>query len=417
MSIVDAKLSRRRLLAASGGALAASIAGCTGGSDGGGSSGANTSSGTSGGSGGANNGTGGGSDGTNNGTSGGGTDETYDVGYGDHRTTVAAADFPKQSEKLYVYAVQSGWSNWPALMKAFKEQYGVQLNDDDRSSGEALKDARSHAQNPTHSAFNGGYTFAVQAMNDGLTQPYKPANWDKVPEKLKTDNGHCTATRRMTTAVTYRKDIYEERGLDAPETWEDLLNPDITQDLALQTPQAAVGLACALSINNARGGSLDDVQPVIDYYTEIQDGGAEFTDNFLAQFTKGEYATFIRYDYSGLDLKYNNEDLAEDEVGLALLKGENDNKGAFNQPYGYAMLKGAPNPGACKLFMDYVLSLEGQRKFLDAYVRPIRAPELEMPEEFPPQSRYEATQFQVDYTSLVEKQESVIQEITRGANL
>ena len=415
--MVDAKLSRRRLLAASGGALAAGIAGCTGGSDGGGSSGANTSSGTSGGSGGANNGTGGDSGGTNNGTGGSGTDETYDVGHGDHRTTVAAADFPKQSEKLYVYAVQSGWSNWPALMKAFKEQYGVQLNDDDRSSGEALKDARSHAQNPTHSAFNGGYTFAVQAMNDGLTQPYKPANWDKVPEKLKTDNGHCTATRRMTTAVTYRKDIYEERGLDAPETWADLLNPDITQDLALQTPQAAVGLACALSINNARGGSLDDVQPVIDYYTEIQDGGAEFTDNFLAQFTKGEYATFIRYDYSGLDLKYNNEDLAEDEVGLALLKGENDNKGAFNQPYGYAMLKGAPNPGACKLFMDYVLSLEGQRKFLDAYVRPIRAPELEMPEEFPPQSRYEATQFQVDYTSLVEKQESVIQEITRGANL
>ena len=417
--MVDAKISRRQLLAGSGGALAASIAGCTGGSDGGGSSGANTSSGTgtSGGSGGTNNGTGGGSSGTNNGTGGGGTDETYDVGYGDYQTTVTAADFPKQSEKLYVYAVQSGWSNWPALMKVFKEQYGVQLNDDDRSSGEALKDARSHAQNPTPSAFNGGYTFAVQAMNDGLTQAYKPANWDKVPEKLKTDNGHCTATRRMTTAVTYRKDIYEERGLDAPETWEDLLNPDITQDLALQTPQAAVGLACALSINNARGGSLDDVQPVIDYYTEIQDGGAEFTDNFLAQFTKGEYATFIRYDYSGLDLKYNNEDLGEDKVGLALLKGENDNKGAFNQPYGYAMLKGAPNPGACKLFMDYVLSLEGQRKFLDAYVRPIRAPELEMPEEFPPQSRYEATQFQVDYTSLVENQESVIQEITRGANL
>ena len=415
--MVDAKISRRQLLAGSGGALAASIAGCTGGSDGGGSSGANTSSGTSGGSGGTNNGTGGGSSGTNNGTGGGGTDETYDVGYSDYQTTVAAADFPKQSEKLYVYAVQSGWSNWPALMKVFKEQYGVQLNDDDRSSGEALKDARSHAQNPTHSAFNGGYTFAVQAMNDGLTQAYKPANWDKVPEKLKTDNGHCTATRRMTTAVTYRKDVYEERGLDAPETWEDLLNPDITQDLALQTPQAAVGLACALSINNARGGSLDDVQPVIDYYKQIQEGGAEFTDNFLAQFTKGEYATFIRYDYSGLDLKYNNEDLGEDKVGLALLKGENDNKGAFNQPYGYAMLKEAPNPAACKLFMDYVLSLEGQRKFLDAYVRPIRAPELEMPEEFPPQSRYEATQFQVDYASLVEKQESVIQEITRGANL
>ena len=316
-----------------------------------------------------------------------------------------------------MYAVQSGWSNWPALMRAFKQQYGVELNDDDRSSGEALKDARSHAQSPTHSAFNGGYTFAVQAMKDGLTQAYKPANWDKVPEALKTDNGHCTATRRMTTAVTYRQDIYEERGLDEPETWEDLLHPDIMKDLALQTPQAAVGLACALSINNARGGSLDDVQPVIDYYQQIMDGGAEFTDNFLAQFTKGEYSTFIRYDYSGLDLKYNNDDLGEDQVGLALLGGQNGNKGAFNQPYGYAMLKGAPNPESCKLFMDYVLSLEGQRKFLDAFVRPIRAPELDMPEQFPAQSRYQETQFQVNYSTLVEKQESIIQDITRGANI
>ncbi|WP_434531520.1 extracellular solute-binding protein (plasmid) [Haloarcula sp. NS06] len=394
--------SRRRILAGSAAALAGGIAGCSdqsNGSDGssdGGSDGSDSSSGT---------------------RTGSDSGESYQVGYGDYETTVNAANFPSGDSKLYVYAVQSGWSNWPALMKAFNSQYGVTLNDDDRSSGEALKDARAHAQNPTHSAFNGGYTFGLQAMQDGLTQAYKPANWDKVPEKLKTDNGHVTATRRMTTAVTYRKDIYEERGLDAPETWEDLLNPKIMQDLALQTPQAAVGLACALSINNARGGSMENVQPVIDYYNQIQEGGAEFTDNFLAQFTKGEYATFIRYDYSGLDLKYNNEKIDEDKVGLALLQGENGNKGAFNQPYGYAMLKGAPNPASCKLFMDYVLSLEGQRKFLDAYVRPIRAPELDMPDEFPAQSKYQDTQFQVDYQNLLSNQESIIQEITRGASV
>ncbi|AFK21207.1 extracellular solute-binding protein (plasmid) [Haloferax mediterranei ATCC 33500] len=372
-------ISRRQVLATTGAAVSAGVAGCAG------TLGSGESSG-----------------------------ETFGVGYGDYQTTVKAADFPK---KLYVYAVQSGWSNWPAIMQAFEEQYGVPLNDDDRSSGEALKDLRSHAQNPTHSAYNGGYTYGILAMNDGLTQAYKPANWDAVPKKLKTDNGHMTATRRMTTAVTYRKDLYEERGLDAPETWDDLLQPEITKDLALQTPTAAVGLAAALSVNNARGGSLDDLQPVIDYYKQIKDGGAEFTDNFLAQFTKGEYATFIRYDYSGLNLKYNNDEIAEENVGVALLKGKNGNKGAFNQPYGYGMLKDAPNPGACKLFMDYVLSLEGQRKFLDAYVRPIRAPELEMPDEFPDQSTYDETEFQVDYGSLVEKQERIIQQINREANL
>ncbi|WP_123537098.1 extracellular solute-binding protein [Halosimplex salinum] len=340
--------------------------------------------------------------------------DAYEVGHGDYRTTVSASAFP---EKLYVYAVQSGWSNWPALMDGFEERYGVALNDDDRSSGEALTHMRSHAQNPDHSAYNGGYTYGIVAKNDDFLTGYKPKNWDRVPEKLKTDDGEMTATRRMTTAVTYRQDIYEERGLDEPETWEDLLHPDVTQDLALQTPTAAVGLATALSINNARGGSLDDVQPVIDYYEQIQEGGAEFTDNFLAQFSKGEYATFVRYDYSGLNLKYNNEDVAEEDVGVALLRGENGNAGAFNQPYGYGMIDGAPNPEACKLFMDYVLSKEGQRKFLDAYVRPIRAPELEMPDEFPDQSTYDETEFQVDYGEMVEKQEGVIDEIERSAGL
>ncbi|WP_135851553.1 extracellular solute-binding protein [Halorussus salinus] len=347
-------------------------------------------------------------------TNANGSGETYDVGYGDSQTTVNSSDFP---DKLFVYAVQSGWSNWPAIMEAFENEYGVPLNDDDRSSGEALKDLRAHAQNPTHSAYNGGYTYGILAMQDDLTRAYKPANWDKVPDKLKSDNGHMTATRRMTTAVTYRKDIYEERGLDEPETWDDLLHPDITKDLALQTPTAAVGLASALSVNNARGGSMDDVSPVVDYYEQIQEGGAEFTDNFLAQFTKGEYATFIRYDYSGLNLKHNNEDIAEEKVGVALLKGENGNKGAFNQPYGFGMLKGAPNPGACKLFMDYVLSKEGQKKFLDAYVRPIRAPELEMPDEFPSQQTYSNTEFQVDYQQLVDKQSSIIDEIESKAGL
>lgn len=134
--------ARRSVLAASGATLASALAGCGG-----------NSSGSSG--------------------------KTYQVGYGDYQTTVSASNFPS---KLYVYAVQSGWSNWPALMKGFKKKYGVKLNDDQRSSGEALSDLRSHSQNPTHSAYNGGYTYGIFAMNDGLMKGYKPVNWDKVPK-------------------------------------------------------------------------------------------------------------------------------------------------------------------------------------------------------------------------------------------
>jgi putative spermidine/putrescine transport system substrate-binding protein len=385
--------SRRRFLIGTGAAATTTLAGCTGdggdgGSDGGGGGG----------------GGGGGS----------GSGEQYEVGHGDFETTVSSGSFP---DKLFVYAVQTGWSNWGALMEEFESQYGVPLNDDQRSSGEALSNLRANAQDPTHSAYNGGYTFGILAMQDGLTQAYKPDGWEKVPDKLKTDNGHMTATRRMTTTVTYRKDIYEEEGLEPPETWDDLKREEIAANTQFQPPNAAVGLAGALSINNAYGGSLDDVQPVIDYYTEMKDKGAVFAGNVEQKFTKGEVTTFVEYDYTGLDLKYNADAIAEDKVGVKLLTGPNGEKGAFNQPYGYGMLKGAPNPDACKLFMDYVLSLEGQKKFLDAYVRPIRAPELEMPEEFPAQSRYEETQFQVDYQKLVENQEGIIEDIGQGVGL
>ncbi|QLH76124.1 extracellular solute-binding protein [Halosimplex rubrum] len=348
------------------------------------------------------------------GSGGTATPEGYEVGYGDYQTTVSPSNFP---ETLYIYAVQTGWSNWGAIMESFESEYGVALNDDQRSSGEALQDIRANAQDPTHSAYNGGYTYGILAMQDDFTTDYKPANWDKVPDKLKTDNGHMTATRQMTTTVTYRADIYEERGIEPPETWEDLKNPDIAQDLVFQPPEAAVGLAGALSINNAYGGSLDDVGPVVDYYNELQEMGATFRGNLEGDFTSGNVVTFVEYDYTGLDLKYNSDAVGEDQVGVSLLAGPDGEPGAMQNPYGYGMLADAPNPDAAKLFMDYVLSLEGQRQFLDAYVRPIRASELDMPDEFPDQSRYEETQFGVDYEKMVDNQESIIQQIGEGVGL
>nr|WP_237076781.1 extracellular solute-binding protein [Natrialba magadii] len=302
-------------------------------------------------------------------------------------------------------------------MENFESEYGVPLYDAQGSSGEALTDARSNAGNQTHSAFNGGYSFALEAMNDGLTTDYKPANWDVVPDELKTDNGHVVSTRQMTTAVTYRVDIYEERGLDAPETWEDLKHPDIAQDLAFTPPHTANGLASALSVNRAYGGSMANLDPVIEYHEEIADHGADIRRNIEGDVTSGEISTVIEYDYSGLNMKYNMDEIDEEQLEVAILTGPSGREGAMNVPYGFGLLEGAPNPEAAKLFMDYVLSLEGQELFFDAFVRPIRADELEQPEEFPDQSDYDAAEFALDQEELVANQESIQQELTERTPL
>ncbi len=376
----NSSTTRRKVLLGSSAALGSAMAGCLGSND------------------------------QSNSESGGnGDSDEYEVGYGDYQTTVSAANFP---EELRVYAVQTGWSNWGAVMEEFESEYGISLYDAQGSSGEALQDARSNARNPTYSAFNGGYSFNLEAMNDGLTTDYKPKNWDTVPDTLKTDNGHVTATRQMTTAVTYRTDVYEERGLDAPETWDDLKHPDIAQDLAFTPPHTANGLASALSVNRAYGGDLDNLDPVIEYHEEIAEHGADFRRNIEGDVTSGEISTVVEYDYSGLNMKYNIDEIGADQLDVAILTGPNGEEGAMNVPYGYALLEGAPNPEAAKLFMDYVLSIDGQKKFFDAYVRPIRASELDQPDEFPDQSAYDDAEFALDQENLVSKQASIQNELT-----
>ena len=334
--------------------------------------------------------------------------QTFTVGHGEYEQEVSSADFP---DELFIYAVQTGWSNWDAVMEAFEDEYGVPLHDDQRTSGEALSNIRANADNPTHSAYNGFYPVGLEAWQDGFTTDYKPAGWDRVPDEFKTDDGHVTATRQMTVAINYRRDIYEERGLDEPESWEDLKHPDIAQDLAINVPGAGAGLNAMLSINHAYGGDLDNLDPLFEYLEDIADNGAEHRRNLDRQFTGGEISTYAEFDFGGLSTKYLGDDIAEEDVGVIIPTGPDGGEGAVSAPYGYALLEGAPNPGAAKLFMDFVLTLDVQQLFFDGFVRPIRADELDAPDEFPPQEMYDAASFEIDQLELLEKQQDIVSEI------
>ncbi|WP_119814871.1 extracellular solute-binding protein [Halalkaliarchaeum desulfuricum] len=334
--------------------------------------------------------------------------QTYTVGHGEYEQEVSSADFP---DELFIYAVQTGWSNWDAVMEAFEDEYGIPLHDDQRTSGEALSNIRANANNQTHSAYNGFYPVGLEAWEDGFTTDYKPAGWDQVPDEFKTDDGHVTATRQMTVAINYRRDVYEERGLDEPETWEDLKHPDIAQDMAINVPGAGAGLNAMLSINHAYGGDLDDLDPLFEYLEEIADHGAEHRRNLDRQFTAGEISTYAEFDFGGLSTKYNDDDIAEEDVGVMIPTGPDGGEGAVAAPYGYALLEGAPNPDTAKLFMDFVLSPDVQQLFFDGFVRPIRADELDAPDEFPPQEQYSAASFEIDQIELLEKQEDIVSEI------
>lgn len=429
LSHVTDSVSRRRFLVANGLAATGALAGCIGGGDdnqgdgsdgsddGNGGDGSDNSDGSDGGGGGdsgdgSGSGDGGddGSDGSDDGDGGDTTDgaETIEVGYGEYETTVSVDDLP---DELFIYAVQTGWSNWDAVMDAFEEEYGISLFDDQRTSGEALTDIRTNHPNHDYSAYNGAYSVGLEAWDEGFTTDYKPKGYDAVPDEFKTDDGHVTATRQMTVAINYRKDVYEDRGVDEPETWEDLKQPEIAQDLAINVPGAGAGLNAMLSINYAYGGDLDNLDPLFEYLDEVAQHGAEHRRNLDQQFTAGEISTYAEYDFGGLSTKYNSDDIPEEDVGVVIPAGPDGGEGAVSTPYGYAMLQDPPDEEAAKLFMDFVLSLDVQELFFDGFVRPIRAEELDAPDEFPPAEQYQAATFGIDQTEQLEKQQGIVEEI------
>ena len=321
---------------------------------------------------------------------------------------MSSTDFP---EELFIYAVQTGWSNWDAVMEAFDDEFGLPLHDDQRTSGEALSDIRANVGNQDYSAYNGFYPVGLEAWEEGFTTDYKPAGWDQVPDAFKTDDGHVTATRQMTVAINYRRDIYDKCGIDEPGTWEDLKDPDIAQDLAINVPGAGAGLNAMLSINHAYGGDLDNLDPLFDYLGDLAENGAEHRRNLDQQFTAGEISTYIEFDFGGLSTKFNDDDIPEEDVGVVIPQAPGGGEGAVTAPYGYAMLEDAPNPDAAKLFMDFVLSLEVQELFFEGFVRPIRADELDAPDEFPPDEQYDAATFGIDQVELLGKQSDIVEEI------
>lgn len=147
--------TRRKFIASTGVVASLGLAGCSGGGEG---SGDDTSS----------DGSTSGDDGSS-GDDGGDGPETYTVGHGEYEREISAADFP---DELFIYAVQTGWSNWDAVTAAFEDEYGVPLHDDQRTSGEALSNIRANAGNQSYSAYNGFYPVGLQAWQDGFTTDY-----------------------------------------------------------------------------------------------------------------------------------------------------------------------------------------------------------------------------------------------------
>jgi putative spermidine/putrescine transport system substrate-binding protein len=278
---------------------------------------------------------------------------------------------------LTTIALPHDWCNYGAMIDAFKAKYPeITVNELDPNAGsgdeiEAIKANMDNKGPQAPDVIDVGFAFGPRSKDEDLLLPYKVSTWDTIPEDAKDPDGAWYGDYYGVLAFQVNKDVVE----NPPQDWADLLKPEYKGQVALagdpRTSNQAIQTVFASALAN--GGSLDDAQPGLDFWAEMQKSGnlvPVIANN--ATFTRGETPIIIQWDYLALAARDTLAGNPEVEIVIPA-------SGRFAGVYVQAISKYAPHPNAAKLWMEHLYSDEGQLIWLapPGYCHPIRQPDLE----------------------------------------
>ncbi|MER5636632.1 ABC transporter substrate-binding protein [Kitasatospora sp. NPDC002227] len=293
----------------------------------------------------------------------------------DPKVATSAADFggmdalvaaAKKEGKLHTITLPRDWANYGKIMDGFTAKYGIQIENEnpDGSSQDEINAITSRKdQDRAPDVVDLGSAFALSAASQGLLANYKVADFEKIPATMKDANG----------ARYNDYGGYMSIGCDAkkvavcPKTFADLLKPDYKGMVGLNgnptKAGAAFGAVYAAAL--ASGGSLDNIQPGIEFFGKLKKAGNfNPVETTKATIEKGE--TPISVDWSYLNAGYT--DLFKPKGIDWQVSIPSD--GSYAQYYNQAINKWAPHPAAARLWQEYLYSAEGQNLFLGGYATP-----------------------------------------------
>jgi putative spermidine/putrescine transport system substrate-binding protein len=285
--------------------------------------------------------------------------------FGGMDALVAAA---KKEGTLNVIALPPDWANYGAIISGFTAKYGIKVTsaNPDGSSGDevaAVKSLKSQSRAPDVVDVGGSY--ATSGAADGIYAPYEVATWADIPDGQKDPNGlwyndyggyisiGCDA-KRITTC---------------PTSIAALNNPMYKGKVALNgdptSANAAFNAVYAAALAN--GGSLDNIQPGIDFFGKLKKAGIFSTVNAKpATIESGETPIVLDWDY--LNAGYVTQ-FAAKGVDWKVADPTDALMAGF---YDQAISKYAPHPAAARLWEEYLYSDEGQNLWLAGGARPAR---------------------------------------------
>lgn len=256
------------------------------------------------------------------------------------------------------------WANWAAQFAAFKKRYPeVEMTYNDLGSAAtvvALEKARNRPQADTAYYFAAS---AVDAAAKDVVAPFRPVNFDKLPEVFRHPDGKWFTIHSLTVAFLVNTKLIK----NVPQSWADLLKSDYKSSIVYLDPRSTgQGQVLMFAANFAAGGDMNNVRPGIDYMGKLHKTGNVLRvvgTTPYAQFVKGEIPIWIGYENDGLKAKHT--DGLGDAVAVVIPK-----EASAAAPYAISLVKNAPHPNAGKLWLNFIMTEMGQGIFAQGFVRP-----------------------------------------------
>ena len=269
-----------------------------------------------------------------------------------------------QAQTAICYNCPTEWADWGTQLRAIKEHTGVTIPADNKNSGQSLAQLVAEKSNPVADIVYLGISFAEQAKEAGVVTSYKPENWDAIPADLKDPDGQWFTIHSGTLGFMVNVDALD--GKPVPQSWADLLKPEYKGLVGYLDPSSAfVGYVSAMAANIAHGGSVDDVQPGLDYLKKLQANDPIVPkQTSYARLLSGEIGILLDYDFNAYRAKHKDQANVEFVI---------PQEGTIAVPYVMSLVANSPNPDNGRKALDFVLSDEGQAIWARAFLRPVRA--------------------------------------------
>lgn len=240
------------------------------------------------------------------------------------------------------------------MKQEFEAKYGITVNYVRMSAGEALARIEAEKDAPTFDIWWGGPIDSfVAAKEKGLLEAYDSPNYANLynPDLMKDPDNQWVGVYVGTLGfATNTEWLAAHPDAKAPTSWDDLLKPEFTGQVMVAHPSTSgtsyTALATVLQIRGEEAG-----------WEYLKQYAAQ-----MAQFTKSGAAPakFVCQGEAAVAVVFSHDIVNEIENNQCPLELTFPAEGTGYEIGGMAILKGAKNIQAAKLWYDWELTPEGQ---------------------------------------------------------